>query len=73
MSGRLIEINEEVYVRTIVTMDVHDPGRNNEYRISNVEWIQLVESELGNVFHEVELGEVDMFEPEDYRDGEEPG
>ena len=34
--------------------------------------IEFVESELNNVFHEVELGEVDRFEPEDYRNGEEP-
>ena len=34
--------------------------------------IEFVESELNNVFHELELGEVDRFEPEDYRNGEEP-
>ena len=64
MGGRTIEVEEEIYVRTTVTLDVHGLGSDDEE-------IEFVESELGNIFHEVELGEVDMFEPEDYWDGEE--
>lgn len=65
MGGRMIEVEEEIYVRTTVTLDVHGLGSDDEE-------IEFVESELDNVFHEVELGEVDMFEPEDYWDDEEP-
>jgi hypothetical protein len=64
MGGRMIEVEEDIYVRTAVTLDVHGLGSDDEE-------IEFVESELGKVFHEVELGEVDMFEPEDYWDGEE--
>ena len=64
MGGHMIEVEEDIYVRTAVTLDVHGLGSDDEE-------IEFVESELGNVFHEVELGEVDMFEPEDYWDGEE--
>jgi len=62
MGGRMIEVVEDIYVLTAVTLDVHGLGSDDEE-------IECVESELDAVFHVVELGEVDMFEPEDYRDG----
>jgi hypothetical protein len=65
MGGRMIEVVEEIYVRTTVTLDVHGLGSVDEE-------IEFVKNELDNVFHEVELGQVDMFEPEDYWDDEEP-
>lgn len=65
MGGRMMEVDEDVYVRTTVTLDVHGLGTGDEE-------VEFVESELGNVFHEVELGEVDMFEPEDYWNGDKP-
>jgi len=64
MGGRMIEVEEDISVRTAATLDVHGLGSDDEE-------IEFVGSELGNVFHEIELGEVDMFEPEDYWDGEE--
>ena len=56
MGGRMIEVGHEVFVLTTVTLDVHGRGSDDGE-------IEFVESELNNVFHELELGEVDRFEP----------
>lgn len=64
MGGRMIEVDEEVYIRTTVTLAVHSLGTDDQE-------IEFLENELDDVYHDVELGEVDMFDPEDYWDGKE--
>ena len=58
VGGRMIEVDEEPYVRTTVTLGVHLLGSDNKE-------IKFFESVLGDVFHEVVLGEVDMSGSED--------
>ncbi|AQS48735.1 hypothetical protein BMG03_13730 [Thioclava nitratireducens] len=65
MGGRSVEVDEELYERSTVVIEVHKLGSEDEE-------IVLIESELEDRYHEIELGEVDMFDPEDYWDGEEP-
>lgn len=64
MGGRSVEVDEELYLRATITLDVHDLGTEDED-------IVIEDTELDEQFHEIELGEVDVFEPEDYWDGEE--
>lgn len=64
MGGRSVEVDEELDERATVTVDVHDLGSEDEI-------LEFVESELEAKYHEIDLGEVDVFEPEDYWDGEE--
>ena len=64
MGGRSTEVDEELYERATITVDVHDLGSEDEI-------IEFVESEIEAKYYEIELGELDVFEPEDYWDGEE--
>ena len=64
MGGRTIEVEDEFDVRATITLNVYGQGTDNEE-------LELVESELDIQYREIELGEVDMFEPEDYWDASE--
>lgn len=64
LGGRSVEVDEELYLRATITLDVHDLGTEDEE-------IVIEDTELDEQFHEIELGEVNVFEPEDYWDGEE--
>ena len=63
MGGRLVEVDEEFQARATITLDVHDQGTEDEEFVFR-------EGDLEGRFHEIEMGEVDMFEPEDCDDGE---
>ncbi|MDX0320331.1 hypothetical protein GOC38_22320 [Sinorhizobium meliloti] len=59
MGGRTIEVDEELDLRANIDLEVRDPGGENEEII-------LIDVELEDgQFHEIELGSVDVFEPED--------
>lgn len=64
MGGREIEVEEEIEARATVTLRVFGLGSKDET-------IDLVESEIDIKYVDVELGEVDVFQPEDYWDEEE--
>lgn len=64
MGGRQIEVDEELNVRVTITFVVSGLGTEKQE-------IALEASELDTQYHEIELGEVDVFEPEDYWHGEE--
>lgn len=64
MGGREIEVEEEMFVRASLTLLVHHLATEDEA-------IDIVDSEIEGRYHEVDLGEVDMFEPEDYDGGDE--
>ncbi|MCK0137833.1 PIN domain-containing protein [Aliiroseovarius sp. F47248L] len=61
MGGRMIEVDEELEVRTTVTLDVHCFGTEDEE-------VVFVESELDSLYHEIELGEVDVYDLQDLFD-----
>ena len=63
MGGRLVEVDEEFHVRATITLDVHDQGTEDEEFV-------FCEGDLEGRSHEIEMGEVDIFEPEDRDDGE---
>ena len=64
MGGRAVDVEEDVYVRATLTVNVYNFGTEDQE-------IEFDEGEIEDRFHELELGEVDVFEPEDYWDGEE--
>jgi PIN domain len=64
MGGRSVEVDEELYLRATITLDIHGLGTEDED-------IVIEDTELDDQYHEIELGEVNVFEPEDYWDGEE--
>lgn len=64
MGGRTIEAEEELTIRASFTLYVHDLGTENEL-------IELEDGEIEHRYHEIDLGEVDMFEPEDFWAGDE--
>lgn len=64
MGGRIVDVDVEVYVRATVTINAHGLGTDDEELV-------FVESELDDSFHEIELGEVDMFETEGFLEVEE--
>ena len=66
MGGRTIELDEEIVTEATITFDVKDQGTESEE-------IALVDVEISTKNYEVDLGEIDVFEPEDYcPDCEEP-
>lgn len=64
MGGRREDVMEELHERATMTIDVLDLGTENED-------IVCYNIELEGKYHEIDLGEVDMFRPEDYWDGDE--
>ncbi|MEX0283762.1 MAG: PIN domain-containing protein [Paracoccaceae bacterium] len=64
MGGRAVDVEEEIYVRASLTLNVYKFGTEDQE-------IEFDEGEIEDRFHELELGEVDVFEPEDYWDGGE--
>ena len=59
MGGRTIEVDEEIATEATITFDICNQGTEDEE-------IVFVDVELDVSHHEVDLGEVDVFEPEDY-------
>lgn len=59
MGGRTIEVDEEIYTPAIANVKIHSPGTEDEE-------IEFVGVEFEENWFEVELGEIDVFEPEDY-------
>lgn len=58
MGGRTIDVNALLDVRVTLTIDVNDLGSEDER-------VELVDLELDPLSHEIDLGMVDVFEPED--------
>ena len=59
ISGRSIEVEEEIDVRATFTLDIYDAGTEDE----------VVDRDDGDIdvsYHEIDLGEVDVFEHDDY-------
>lgn len=65
MGGREVEIDEELDVLATVTLRIHGLGTEDEE-------ILFEDSELDTQYQEINLGDVDVFEPEDYWAGDEP-
>jgi hypothetical protein len=59
MGGRTIEMDEELDVRATVTIKVHHLGGEDEQ-------FEVLDCELDASYLEIELGDVDVFEAEDY-------
>jgi hypothetical protein len=59
MGGRTIEMDEELDVRATVNIKVHHLGYEDEH-------FEVLDCELDASYLEIELGDVDVFEPEDY-------
>lgn len=64
MGGREIEVEEEIDARATVTLRLFGLGSKDET-------IDFIESEIDIKYVDVELGDVDVFQPEDYWDEEE--
>lgn len=58
MGGRCIEVDEGMTVRATITVDVYSVGTDDQEII-------YLDSEIDDPNYEIELGEVDVFEPED--------
>lgn len=59
MGGRTEEVDRDEEARVTVTIDLHDVGKGTEY-------LELVATEIDMTWLDLDLGEVDMFEPADY-------
>lgn len=64
MGGRSIEVDEDITVRATLTVDIYSVGTDEQEIVYRV-------GEVDDPNHEIELGEVDVFEPEDTCEGEE--
>lgn len=58
MGGRCIEVDEGITVRATITVDIYGIGTDDQEII-------YLDSEIDDPNHEIELGEVDVFEPEE--------
>ena len=66
MGGRCIEVDEGMRVRATITVDIYGIGTDDQEII-------YLDSEIDDPKHEIELGEVDVFEPEDaWLDDDQP-
>ncbi|WP_416881273.1 PIN domain-containing protein [Marivita sp.] len=66
MGGRCIEVDEGITVRATITVDIYGIGTDDQEII-------YLDSEIDDPNYEIELGEVDVFEPEDaWNDGDQP-
>ena len=61
MGGRSVEVEEELDLRATVTIQIHNLGGESQ----EIEFLSC-EIDLNSI--EVNLGEVNVFEPEDYYD-----
>jgi len=59
MGGRTVEVDEKLEVRATITLNIQDQGTDHEDIIYQG-------SELDIGYHEIELGQVDVFEHDDY-------
>ena len=59
MGGRWIEADEEIATEATITFEIYNQGTEDEEII-------FVDVDVDANHHEVELGEIDVFEPEDY-------
>lgn len=59
MGGRTVEVDRDEEARITVTIDLQEISKEDEY-------LELVETEIDITSLDVDIGEVDMFEPEDY-------
>ncbi len=64
MGSRSVEVEEELNVRASLTLLVYDLATEDET-------VDIDDSEIEDCYHEVDLGEVDIFEPEDHDYGDE--
>lgn len=64
MGGRCIEVDEGMTVRATITVDLYSIGTDDQEII-------YVDSEIDDPNHEIELGEVDVFQPEDTCQGDD--
>ncbi|MCK8462911.1 hypothetical protein MUY35_03495 [Aliiroseovarius sp. S1339] len=64
MGGRELDVDEEAEARAAITLYVFDVGTDEED-------IVFVESELDLKHLDIDLGEVTVFQPDDYWDGDE--
>lgn len=64
MGGRMVEKEEQLTVRALFSLYVFGLGTNDES-------IDFEDAEIEGRYYEVDLGQVDLFEPEDYCDDEE--
>jgi hypothetical protein len=63
---RCIEVDERITVRATITVDVYGIGTDDQEII-------YMDSEIDDPNHEIELGEVDVFAPEDaWHDDDQP-
>ena len=66
MGGRTVEVAEKLDTQATVTFDIYNQGTDDEE-------IVFVDVEVDANEYEIDLGEIDHFEPEDYNfDDEEP-
>lgn len=59
ISGRSIEVEEEIDVRATFTLDVYDAGTADEV-------VDCDDGDIDVSHHEIDLGEVDVFDHDDY-------
>jgi hypothetical protein len=59
MGGRSVEPEEELEIRATVNITVRDLGGEDEM-------FDVIECELDGTYFEIDLGDIDVFEPEDY-------
>ena len=66
MGGRMIEFDDEIDAQATITLDICNPGTADEE-------IVLVDVEIDASDYEIDLGQIDVFESEDFEfDDEEP-
>ncbi|WP_373413857.1 PIN domain-containing protein [Ensifer aridi] len=58
LGSRMIHVDEELDIRATVKLKLQDPGGENET-------VELVDCDLDDLFHEIDLGQVDVFDRED--------
>ena len=64
MGGRMVEVNEVIHTEATITFNIHDQGTEEEE-------IAFMDVEIDTKEYHVDLGEIDLFEPEDYYPGDE--
>lgn len=59
MGGRMIEVDEELDLRATISVKVRDPGGEDED-------IEFIDCEIDVSSHDLDIGNVEVFEREDY-------
>ena len=65
MGSRSVEVEQEVTARASFTLDIHDLGTEDQS-------IEITDSEIEDSYYEIDLDQVDVFDPQDYYDENEP-